>query len=98
MFPEILNEANEQAKNQANETTGLREIAVRISSRLSKGRFSDIEIDESERPRKVKYITESGKKDRAELELELDIEPLTRAERIKYYSEKLSELDRYRIE
>jgi small subunit ribosomal protein S18 len=61
MFPEILNEGNEQAKNQANETTGLREIAVRISSRLSKGRFSDIEIDESERPRKVKYITESGK-------------------------------------
>jgi len=90
MFPEILHEANEQAKNQANDTTGLREIAARISSRLSSGRFPDVETDETERPRKVKYITESDKKYRAELELELDIEPLTRAERIKFYSEKLS--------
>jgi len=98
MYPEILLEADEQAKNQANETTGLREIAARISSRLSSGGFPDIETDETEKPRKVKFITESGKKDRAELELELDIEPLTRAERIRFYSEKLNETDRYRIE
>ena len=98
IYPEILLEADEQASKQANETTGLREIAARISSRLSSGGFPDIEIDETERPRKVKYATESGKKDRAELELELDIEPLNRAERIKFHTEKLSEFDKYRIE
>ena len=98
IYPEILLEADKQASNQAKKSTGLREIAARISSRLSTGRFSEVEIDETERPRKVKFITESGKKDRVELELELDIEPLSRAERIKYYTEKLSEVEKYRIE
>jgi hypothetical protein len=98
MYPEILEEANEQAKNQANDTTGLRELAARISSRLSTGGFPDVEIDETERPRKVKYVTDLDKKDRVELELESDIEPLTRAERIKFSSEKLNELEKYRIE
>ena len=98
IYPEILLEADNQASKQTNATTGLREIAARISSRLSTSGFSGVEIDETERPRKVKYIKEIDRKSRAELELELDIEPLSRAERIKFYSEKLSDSEKYRVD
>ena len=98
MYPDLLQEANMQAENQANYTTGLRELAARISSRLSTGGFPDVEIDDSERPRKVKLITELAKKNRVECELESDIEPLNRAERVKFYSAKLNESEKYRIE
>ncbi len=96
--PDLLAEANAQAEKQANPTTGLRELAARISSRLSSGGFPEVEIDESERPRKVRYISEEDKKVRIEDELEADIEPLTRAERIRKDTETLGEYERYRIE
>jgi len=64
LYPDILEAANEQASNQANETTGLRELAARISSRLSIGGFSEVEIDDSERPRRVRYISEAQKEER----------------------------------
>jgi len=98
LYPDILEAANEQAANQANDTTGLRELAARISSRLSTGGFHEVEIDDSERPRKVRYISEDQKQERIEDELEADIEPLTRAERIRQDTETLSEVERYRIE
>lgn len=37
MYPELLEKANKEAQNQKNDTTGLREIAARISSRLATG-------------------------------------------------------------
>ncbi len=98
VYPDLLTEANVQAEKQANPTTGLRELAARISSRLSSGGFPEVEIDESERPRKVRYISEEDKKVRIEDELEADIEPLTRAERIRKDTETLGEYERYRIE
>jgi len=67
-----LEAANEQAVNQANDTTGLRELAARISSSLSTGGFPEVEIDDSERPRKVRYISEAQKEERIEEELEAD--------------------------
>jgi len=90
VYPDLLEEANP--------TTGLRELAARISSRLSSGGFPEIEIDESKRPCKVRYISEEDKKVRIEDELEADIEPLTRLERICKDSESLGEYERYRIE
>lgn len=60
--------------------------------------FPEVEIDESERPRKVRYISEEDKKVRIEDELEADIEPLTRAERIRKNTATLGEYERYRIE
>jgi len=98
VYPDLLAEANAQAEKQANPTTGLRELAARISSRLSSGGFPEVEIDESERPRKVRYISEEDKKVRIEDELEADIEPLTRLERIRKDTESLGEYERYRIE
>jgi len=98
IYPDLLEAANVQAANQANETTGLRELAARISSNLSSGGFSDVEIDDSERPRKVRYISETDKQTRIDDELEADIEPLTRAERIRSDFANLTEVERYRIE
>jgi hypothetical protein len=98
LYPDLLDEAERQAAKQANPTTGLREIAARISSRLSTGRFPDVEIDESERPRKVRYITSKQKEERKKEELASDIEPLTRAERIRQDLKDLSKFERYRIE
>lgn len=98
LYPAILEEANEQASKQKNDTTGLRELAARISSRLSTGGFPEVEIDESQRPRLVHYMTSNEKKSREEDELESDIEPLTRAEKIRQSLASLSEYERYRIE
>jgi len=98
LYPELLEAANEQAANQANDTTGLRELAARISSRLSTGGFAEVEIDDSERPRRVRYISQAQKEERIEEELEADIEPLTRAERIRQDTQTLTEVERYRIE
>lgn len=98
LYPALLEEADEQASKQKNETTGLRELAARISSRLSTGGFPEVEIDESQRPRLVRFMTSSDKKSREEDELESDIEPLTRAEKIRQETSALSEYERYRIE
>jgi len=98
LYPDLLETANKQAANQANETTGIRELAARISSNLSSGGFPDIEIDDSERPRKVKYISDVDKQLKINDELEADIEPLTRTERIRSDFENLTEIERYRIE
>jgi hypothetical protein len=98
IYPDLLEAANVQAANQANETTGLRELAARISSNLSSGGFPDVEVDDSERPRKVRYISETDKQTRIDDELEADIEPLTRAERIRSDFANLTEVELYRIE
>ena len=46
--PDLLAKAEREAENQANETTGLREIAARISSVISNGAYKNkIEIDTS---------------------------------------------------
>jgi len=98
IYPDLLERANEQAANQANETTGLRELAARISSNLSSGGFPDVEVDDSERPRKVRYISDTDKQTKIDDELEADIEPLTRAERERNDFKNLTEIEKYRLE
>lgn len=39
LFPDLLANADAQAAKQKNDTTGLREIAARLSSRVSSGGF-----------------------------------------------------------
>jgi len=94
LYPDLLETANQQAANQANDTTRLRELAARISSNLSSGGFLDVEVDDSERPRKVRYISDTDKQTKIDDELEADIEPLTRAERIRSDFENLTEIER----
>ncbi len=98
MYPDELEKANEQAKNQKIDTTGLREIAARMSSRLSAGGFSKtVQIDDSERPKKVKYITKDELEEHTQNEIEEDIEPLRRQDIINNANNAMKILDLYRI-
>jgi len=98
MYPDELEKANEQAQNQKIDTTGLREIAARMSSRLSAGGFSKtVQIDDSERPKKVKYLTKDELEEHTQNEIDEDIEPLRRQDIINNAKEKMKVLELYRI-
>ena len=98
VYPELLENANEQARSQKNPTTGIREIAARLSSAVSAGRFGDqIEIDDSERPKKIRFLSREAAVNHAEKELEEDLAPITRFQRIRADEESLSVKDKYRI-
>lgn len=97
LYPDLLEKANFEAQNQANDTTGLREIAARISSIISQGGYEDkIEIDTSERPRKVRYIPEENRTEHETQEIEEDIAPLRRNEIIRSANQIMGNYDQYR--
>lgn len=98
IYPDEYAKAEAQARNQKNDTTGLREIAARISSRLSTGGFEDrVEIDDSERPRRVRYLSPEERQAHIATEVADDIEPLTRHERIEQDQQALTPYELYRI-
>jgi hypothetical protein len=98
-YPEILEKADREAKAHENPSTGLREIAARISSNISRGAYQGlIEIDESERPRKVRFLSETDAKTYEEKELEEDLAPISRSQKIKSEFDKLSVKDKYRLD
>ena len=97
LYPDILTKAETEATNQANETTGLREIAARISSIVSQGGYEDkIEIDTSERPKKVRFLTVALRTEHETQEIEEDIAPLRRDEIIRSAMQSMSSIDKYR--
>lgn len=99
IYPELLEKANREAENQANDTTGLREIAARISSIISQGAYKDkIEIDTSERPRKVRYISDAERLQHETHEIEEDIAPLKRSEIIRLAEQAMSNAEKYRVD
>jgi hypothetical protein len=98
LYPEILEDANKQVQTHAKETTGLRAITARLSSKLSSNDYENIEIDDSERPRRVRYVSESDREERINEELEADVEPLTRKEKIQSDSKKLTTYEQYRVD
>jgi len=99
MYPDDLEQANKQAAKQKHETTGLREICARISSTIGKGGFDqNIEIDMSEKPKKVRYITSDEFKSLEEKETESDIEPLRRDEILRKAKNELDKILVYRLE
>jgi len=98
LYPDILAKADHDALNQANDTTGLREIAARISSNISRGAYAErIEIDTTERPRKVRFIPESEQAAHIEQEIDEDVAPLKRDEIIKLASQGFSAHENYRV-
>lgn len=98
MYPDELEKANEQAANQKIDTTGLKEIAARMSSRISSGAFSKtVQIDDSERPKKVKYITEDELEELIQNEIDEDVEPLRRQDIINHANDQMKVLELYRI-
>ena len=97
IHPDLLAKAKREVENQANETTGLREIAARISSVISNGAYENqIEIDTSERPRKVRCIPVNLRQEHDAQEIEEDIAPLRRDERIKRDISEWHPKDKYR--
>ena len=99
VYPDLLAKADLEAANQAGETTGLREIAARISSAIATGAYKNkIEVDTSERPRKVRYISEEDLVEHQTQEIEDDVAPLRRNEIIKLANESMGKLEAYRVE
>lgn len=98
LYPELLEKANQEAKTHKRPTTGIREIAARISSWVSSDGFAGkIEVDESERPKRVRILSEEAASHYQENALEADLEPLTRAQKIKADEAQLGTKERYRI-
>jgi hypothetical protein len=99
VYPDLLAAADAQAAKQKNYTTGLREIAARLSSRLSSGGFgASVEVDASERPKKVRFLSAIEQKVHEAQEVEEDLAPLRRIDIIKRDSEQLSVAEQYRID
>lgn len=99
LFPDLLSNAEAQAAKQKNDTTGLREIAARLSSRISTGGFgSQIEVDVSERPKKVRFLTPTEQQQHEAEEVEEDLAPLRRIDIIKRDTEQLTVVEQYRID
>ena len=103
MFPDDLKKANKEAegqnaKKETNFTTGIREIAARISSNIHSGVWHDqIEIDNSERPRMVRYIEENELQLINQKNLKEDIEPIRRDDIIRNDKNNLEIKQLYRI-
>jgi len=98
LYPAVLEKAEKEAANQANETTGLRELAARISSSISRGAYAGrLEIDDSERPRKVRYLPKDQQAAHLEQEIDDDVAPLKRDEIIKLAVQSFSTHDKYRV-
>lgn len=55
IYPELLEEAIDQAEKQKTDTTGQSEINARLSNYLASGRFPEVEVDEDVRPKLVRY-------------------------------------------
>jgi len=98
VYPDLLEKANEQAQGQATPTTGMRELTARIHSAIGRGAYDgQIEIDASERPRKIRYATEDEIQKHVTEDLDEEMESLTRAQKIRKEYDELSDFDRYRI-
>tara|TARA_B100001287_G_C22652802_1_gene516088 strand:- start:857 stop:1555 length:699 start_codon:yes stop_codon:yes gene_type:complete len=103
MFPDDLEKANKEAegqnaKKETGFTTGIREIAARISSNIHGGVWHDqIEIDNSERPRMVRYIEENELQLINQKNLNEDIEPLKRDDIIRNAKNNLETKQLYRL-
>ncbi len=99
MYPELLEKANREAESHKNDTTGLREVAARIGSRLSTGGFDGlVKVDDSERPRHVKYISKEELEENTSQDIEEDLEPLNRREIEKKAEDKLALKELYRLD
>lgn len=97
-YPDLLEEANAEAKGHKRPTTGIREIAARISSWVSTDGFAGkIEVDESERPKRVRILSKEQAIRYKESSLEADLEPLTRAQKIRTDEALLGTKERYRL-
>ncbi len=98
LFPELLTKAEKNVDNHKHNTTAFQQITRQISSEITRGKFNQfISIDDSERPRKVKYISKEELEEQTDKDIEEDIEPLKRQDIINNASSELEIFEIYRI-
>jgi len=100
MFPEEYEKVKIQSStsSKVKPLTPLRLITTRISSLVTVGRLSKIiKIDDTEIPKKVKFVSKEEFDKNIIKEIEEDLEPLNRQEIIKNSLNKLKILDLYKI-
>ena len=99
VYPDLLEKANEQAQGQATPTTGMRELTARIHSAIGRGAYEGkIELDTTERPRKIRYATKEEIQKHVDEEIDEEMESLTRVQKIRKEYDELSDFNRYRIQ
>ena len=94
LYPAVLTQQN--GKNS--ETMTLRELIARMSLKVSKEEFSEVEVENSLPYRKVRYMASGMKKEYIKKIANKDIEPIIVEERMQEDINKLNESERYRIE
>lgn len=94
LYPAILTQQN----SKHSELMSLRELTARISLKVSKEEFSEVEVEKSLPYRKVRYISSEIKKEYIKKIANQDIEPIIIEERMKEDINRLNEFERYRIE
>ena len=98
MYPELLEEAEIQASNQSRKTNGIGALTAIIAGRISSKSLKNVLVDNSFKPRKVKFVSEDEQNISIEEDIKSDVEPLTRIEKIKSDLSQLTEYEKYRIE
>ena len=93
-YPSLLTQIN----SKTNEKMTLKDLAMTISLKVSKGEFSEIKIFDNGSYRKVMYMTESMKNELTKKEVKKDLESINLESKIKEDISKSTESDRYRLE
>ncbi len=97
LYPEILRKANKQSKSYKRPSTGTKEIAARIGAKFSTNAYKGlVDVDDSQKPRKVKFI--KSKNDRNNKKLpEENKESYNRSEIIRKHKKSLNSNEDYRM-
>jgi len=94
LYPAVLIQSNSKTKDKMT----LKELVARMSLKVSKGEFSNIEIEFCNNYRKVSYLSEEMKQESIKKHVSKDIEPLMYEEKITKSLNSLSEAETYRVE
>lgn len=98
-YPEILKKAEKNVINHKVPTSALQQVTRQISSEITRGKYAEyIKIDDTERPRRVKYISKEELDENTTQDIEEDLEPLNRKEIEKYSEDKMALKELYRLD
>lgn len=99
IYPNLLEKAVKSSESPDNLMSGEKEIAKKLSSKLSRDGFDGlVKIDDSDAPRRVKYITHEELEENISKDVQIDLEPLKKREIEKFAEDKLVQRELYRLE
>ena len=94
LYPAVLIQSNSKTKDKMT----LKELVARMSLKVSKGEFSNVEVTFCNNYRTVFYLSEEMKQEQIKKHASKDIEPIVYEEKILQSLNNLSESETYRIE